>query len=487
MTQIAERKPPIELLADRLMNYYGPVVFTVAAIAFAIWLVTTGSWIGSTIVLLTVVIMGYPCALGISTPMLAAIAGGKGISIGLLVKASEVFHGLSLVDTVVLDKTGTLTHGRPTVTDIVPFETDRADVLALAVSVEQSSEHPLGQAISFFAQKEGARALPTQQFRAVPGKGVSASVAGMEVLAGKPSFLAERHVRLDGEVQEEIDRLAAQGKTVVLVAPAQHVVGVIALQDQPRRSAETLIARLRARDVNTVMLTGDSRAVAEAIGKRLGIDDVRAELLPADKVTAIETLQRQGRKVAMVGDGINDAPALAQADVGIAIGAGTDVAIESAGVILIGDRLADVMNALTLGKAAYRTLTINVVIAVLFNVIGMVLAAFGVITPLLAIGWMILSIFAILLSTLRVRVLPLERHDVTDASSLAEVEFAVPNMVCEGCAEKISAALRAVPGVREVRPQVPQKHVVVRYEPQRVKEPDLKSAVGQAGFTAVET
>lgn len=487
MTQIAERKPPIELLADRLMNYYGPVVFTVAGIAFVIWLVATGNWIGSAIVLLTVVIMGYPCALGISTPMLAAIAGGKGISIGLLVKASEVFHGLSLVNTVVLDKTGTLTHGRPTVTDVVPFGMDRADVLALAGSVERNSEHPLGQAISFFAQREGANALPTQQFRAVPGKGVSASVAGLEVSAGKPSFLAERNVRAGGEVQEEIGRLAAEGKTVVLVARGQDLVGVIALQDQPRTSAERLIAKLRARAINTVMLTGDSRAVAQAIGQRLGIDDVRAELLPVDKVAAIEALQKQGRNVAMVGDGINDAPALAQADVGIAIGAGTDVAIESAGVILIGDRLEDVTNALTLGKAAYRTLTVNVVIAVLFNVIGMVLAAFGLITPLLAVGWMILSIFAILLSTLRVRVLPLEQHDVSDASSLAEVEFAVPNMVCEGCAEKISAALRAVPGVREVRPKVPQKHVVVRYEPQRVKELELKSAVGQAGFTAVET
>jgi heavy metal translocating P-type ATPase len=486
MTQIAERKPPIELLADRLMNYYGPVVFTVAAIAFVVWLIASGNWIGSALVLLTVIIMGYPCALGISTPMLAAIAGGKGISIGLLVKATEVFHGLSLVDTVVLDKTGTLTHGRPTVTDLAPFGIDRMDLLALAGSVERSSEHPLGQAINFFAEREGAPSVASREFRAIPGKGVAAFVNGAEIVAGKPSFIAERNVPMTPEAYQAVDRLSADGKTVVVIARGQTVVGAIALQDQPRRSAERLIAKLRAAGIRTVMLTGDSQPVARAIGMRLGIDDVRAELLPADKVAAIEALQKESRHVAMVGDGINDAPALAQADVGIAIGAGTDVAIESAGVILIGDRLKDVVNALTLGKAAYGTLKVNVAIAVLFNIIGMILAAMGLITPLLAVGWMILSIIAIFLSTLRVRMLPLERHEVGESVPLAEIEFAVPNMVCEGCAEKITAALRAVPGVREVKPKVPQKHVMVRFEPTRVNEPQLKNVVGQAGFTAVE-
>ena len=487
MSQISERKPPIELLADRLMNYYGPVVFAVAAVAFVAWLLLTGQWIASTLVLLTVVIMGYPCALGISTPMLAAIAGGKGISVGLLVKASEVFHGLSVVNTVVLDKTGTLTHGRPTVTDVVPFGVDRMELLTLAGAVENPSEHPLAQAISFYAQKEGATAQIVGNFRAFPGKGVTAVLDGTEVVAGKPSFIEERGVRITDEVRSAIDGLAAEGKTVVLIVRGAQVVGAIGLQDQPRRSAERLIQKLRDRGIRTVMLTGDSRPVAEAIGGKLGIDDIRAELLPPDKVSAIEALQAEGRKVAMVGDGINDAPALAQADVGIAIGAGTDVAIESAGVILIGDRLEDVLNALTLGKASYRTLTVNVVIAVLFNVIGMVLAASGLITPLLAVGWMILSIFAILLSTLRIRAMTLEREQSDEAGPLAEVEFAVPNMVCEGCAEKVSSALRAVPGVRDVKPKVSQKHVYVRYEPQKVKEPQLKEAMACSGFVAVET
>jgi P-type Cu+ transporter len=486
MMQIAERKPPLELLADRLMNYYGPVVFIVAGLAFLGWALATGNYMQATLVLLTTIIMGYPCALGITTPMLAAIAGGKGISIGLLVKASEVFHELSAADTVVFDKTGTLTYGRPTVTDVVPFGTERADLLTLAAAVEDPSEHPIGQAISFFAEREGAKKVAAEGFRALPGKGVFASVDGIEVVAGKPSFVEERGVRLTDRIRATIEALSAEGKTVVVVARGEETIGLLALLDTPRRGAERLMEKLRQRGLKTVMLTGDARPVAEAIGKTLGLDEIRAELLPAEKVAAIEALQAEGRKVAMVGDGINDAPALAQSNVGIAIGAGTDVAIESAGVILVSDRLADVLSALILGKASYRTMTGNVIVALLFNIIGMLLAALGYITPSLAILVMVVSIFAILLNTLRIRAVRLGREDVTDVGSLAELELLVPNMVCEGCAEKISTALISLPGVREVKLKVPQKHVTVRYEPTKVQEQQLREVVGRAGFTAIE-
>ncbi len=487
MSQIAERKPPIELLADRLMNYYGPVVFVAAALAFGGWVLATGNWVAATLAGLTTIIMGYPCALGISTPMLAAIAGGKGISIGLLVKASEVFHELSLVDTVVFDKTGTLTYGRPTVTDVLPFGVERAELLGVAYAVEGPSEHPLAQAVSFFAKREGATPPAIRDFRATPGKGVIAALEdGTELVAAKPSFIDERRVRVSAEVRAAVDSLSSQGKTVVVFARGGEAIGIVGLQDQPRRSASRLMEKLRAHGVRTVMLTGDSKRVAEAIGAELRIDEIRAELLPPDKVSAIEALQRDGRKVAMVGDGINDAPALAQANVGIAIGAGTDVAIESAGVILIGDRLDDVQHALSLGKASYRTLTANVVIAVLFNIGGMILASLGWVTPLLAVGVMILSIFAILLNTLRVRAISFDREAEEEAGPLAEVEYLVPKMVCEGCAEKIGDALRAVPGVRDVRAKVQQKHVYVQYEPEKVKEPELKGAIDRTGFTAVE-
>jgi cation transport ATPase len=226
--------------------------------------------------------------------------------------------------------------------------------------------------------------------------------------------------------------------------------------------------------------------VAEAIGQTLMMDEVRAELLPREKVEAIEGLQREGRKVAMVGDGINDAPALAQADVGIAIGAGTDVAIESAGVILIGDRPDDVLNALTLGKASYRTLTGNVIVAVLFNIAGMSFAALGYVTPLFAVLFMVVSIFAILLNTLKIRWMKLEHETVPEHAALAEREFLVPNMVCEGCATKIRTALQSMPGVRDVKAKVPQKHIQVTYEPNRILAEQLKDTIGKAGFTALE-
>jgi Cu+-exporting ATPase len=488
MCRISERKPPVELLADRLMNYYGPVVFIVALVAFAAWMIFTGNIVESTLVLLTVVIMGYPCALGITTPMLAAIAGGKGISVGLLVKASEVFHELSIVNTVVFDKTGTLTYGRPTVTDIVPINYDQTEFLSLAAAVESPSEHPLGQAIAFYAQKEGASKLEAKNFKALIGKGVQAFVGEDEVIAGKPSFLEERGVVLGQGPEIHLKRFSSQGKTVVLFAKNSRLIGLMALQDTPRPSSFSTISKLKAKGIRTVMLTGDSIAVGEAIAKQIGIDEVKADLLPTDKVTAIESLQYEGAKVAMVGDGINDAPALAQANVGIAIGAGTDVAIESAGVILVGDRLDDVVGALTLGKASYRTMTGNVIVAVLFNVVGMILAALGFITPLLAIIFMIVSIFAILLNTLRIQALKLGREvsDTKENVQLVQVEYLVPKMVCEGCAQTIQNTLNPIDGIREVKPKVVQKHVVINYEPSKIQESEIRKRLEDAGYSVTE-
>jgi len=488
MSQVSDRKVPLELLADRLMNYYGPVVLVLGGLAFAGWGIASGSLVVAATIALATIIMGYPCALGMTTPMLAAIAGGKGITIGLLVKSGEVFHQLSRVDTVVFDKTGTLTYGRPTVTDVVPLGIDEKELLGLAASVEVKSEHPLGRAIAFFAEAKGIAQREVIDFRSTAGQGVTGKVGDASLFIGNARYLSNSGIELSGEAEQALSGIEAAGKTTVLVARDGKLIGVVALQDTPRPGTSELLSDLRRAGVRTLLLTGDTEPVAQSIAGTIGIDEVRAHLLPADKVSEIEKLQKAGRRVAMVGDGINDGPALRQSDVGVAVGAGTDVAIESAGVILLGDRIRDIAGSLVLGKASYRTMQVNVVLAVLANVIGIALAAAGFITPVVAIVFILTSIFAILLNTLRIRSVKLRSEVAHEANTarLAETELAVPTMVCEGCAEKITDALKDLPGVREIKPKVPQKHVVIRYEPARVGPDDLKGALDKAGFKAVE-
>lgn len=306
-------------------------------------------------------------------------------------------------------------------------------------------------------------------------------------MVGSPTFLKENGLSIEGVAKDKLEALGREGKTVIGIAEENELIGLIALQDTPRNNTAEVMNRIKAKGIKTVMLTGDAKPVAEAVAKQIEIDEVKAELLPTDKVHAIEELQQRGYKVAMVGDGINDAPALAQSDVGIAIGAGTDVAIESAGVILIGDKTIDVLNAVTLGKASYRTLTTNVVIAVIFNIIGIILASLGLISPVLAIVVMIVSIFAILLNTLRVRAIKMESvSDKTEVEALTQSEFKVPNMVCEGCAQKITSEVTKLPGVKGVKPKVMQKQVVVNYEGDKVAQNQIKEAINKSGFNAIE-
>jgi Cu+-exporting ATPase len=488
MSQISDRKVPLELLADRLMNYYGPVVLVLSGLAFLGWGLATQNLVLATVIALATLIMGYPCALGMTTPMLAAIAGGKGISIGLLVKSGEVFHQLAHVDTAVFDKTGTLTYGRPTVTDVATFGIDERELLALAASVEVKSEHPLGRAIAFYAQAQGIEPSEVTNFRSTAGQGVIGTVGASELRIGNPRFMEREGVELSPEVRQAVDAFTAAGKTAVLAARDQRIIGVIAMQDTPRPGTRELMADLKRLGIRTTLLTGDAEPVARSVADAIGIEDVRAQLLPAEKVAQVEALQQAGRRVAMVGDGVNDAPALLQSDVGIAVGAGTDVAIESAGVIMLGDRIRDIAGALVLGKASYRTMQANVALAVAANVIGIVLAATGFITPVLAIAFILASIVAITLNTLRIRGIDLRRGTTHEGATavLAETEFRVSPMVCGGCAEKITEVLKPLPGVRDIKPKVAQKQVLVRYEPAQIEREQIRDALGRAGYTAVE-
>ena len=488
MRQIEERKPPIQLLMDRLMNYYGPVVYAVSAVAFVGWLLHAGSVQQATLIALTVVIMGYPCALGITTPMVLAIGGGHGIARGLLVRAGEFFQALAEVDTVVFDKTGTLTYGRPTVREIVAFTGTEQELLRHAAAAEAGSEHPLAGAVVRYAQFNALHHLGATDFRAVAGKGVVATVGGKRVVVGRPTFLAS-----EGAGAPVPTAFAARvraleiGHSVIYVSVHSHVLGVIALQDTPRPGAARTMQRLRAMGLRTAMLTGDSRSVAAAVARDIGIDDVHAELMPQEKVDIIARLQAEGRTVAMVGDGINDAPALMQSDVGIALGAGTDVAMQSAGVVLVSDKLDKVASAIILGRASHRKMQHNIAIAVSANMIGMTLAIAGAITAPLAIGIMAVSVLGVLASTAMLVRLQLdeETNDEvagTAVDDVAEAVIPARRMHCDACARRIDTTLGKITGVRAVKANAIRKEVVVAYEMARVTEEQLRSELETMGM-----
>ena len=484
MRQIEERKPPIQLLMDRLMNYYGPVVYAIAGLAFIGWLVATGDASRAALVAVSVVILGYPCALGLTTPLILAIGGGHGVARGLLVRAGEFFQALAETDTVVFDKTGTLTYGRPTVRAVIPFEGDEATLLALVAAAEAGSEHPLGSSIVRYAEFQEVRVPTASSFRATPGKGVSATVNGQQVLVGRRSFLEEGGARFDDNPSAALTAaiVAEREMTVVYAAVNGIPVGAISLQDIPRPGTQRVIARLKELSIRTVMLTGDNRAVAEGIGRELGIETVHAELLPHEKVSVIEQLQKEGRVVAMVGDGINDAPALVQSDVGIALGAGTDIAMESAGVVLVSDKLSKVVSAVLLGRASHAKMRQNIILAVAFNVLGISLAVVGRITTPVAIAVIVASVFAVLLSTLSLLRLDLAGEDVAADESLVESIIPARRMHCESCARKITAGLSKLDGVRKVAPDVARKEVWVAFDPARMTEDKLRDELSTMGF-----
>jgi Cu+-exporting ATPase len=496
MRQIEERKPPIELLMDRLMNYYGPVVYVVAALAFIGWLFVSGDAIRATLVAVSVIILGYPCALGLTTPLILAIGGGHGIARGLLVRAGEFFQALAETNMVVFDKTGTLTYGRPTVREVIVFnnssnnsEQDVRDTLSCIAAVEAGSEHPLAGAIVRYAEFQEVQPSDATDFRAVPGQGAIATVNGEHVLVGRRSFLEHEGVSFAPDALTRTARLEAS-HTVVYAAAGDRLIGAVALQDMPRPGTARVMRRLRALGIRTAILTGDSRAVADAIAHDVGVDEVYADLLPQDKVTIIERLQKEGRTVAMVGDGINDAPALVQSDVGIALGAGTDIAMESAGVVLVSDKLEKVVSSILLGRASHAKMRQNIAIAVAFNVLGITLAVLGRITTPLAIAIIIASVFAVLLSTLSLLRLNLGANELDGKlaseldsnASLVEAVIPARRMHCESCARKITERLSKLDGVRTVAPDASRKEVFVAFNPERMSEDRLCDELTELGF-----
>ncbi len=375
-------RAPIQALADRVAAVFVPLIILIALLTFGLWWWLGGNFVPAMIRFVAVLVIACPCALGLATPTAIMAGAGKGAEKGILFKNSAALETAAGLEVVVFDKTGTLTQGKPSVKDILPsppLYQKTEDLLFLLAAVENGSEHPLGKAVTAFARDKGIQPAPVQHFEAFGGAGVRALLDGKEVLVGKPEWLKASGISMD-PVSADIERLRAEGKTVIAMAVDQQISAVVALADTVKPEAGEVLSRLQAQDLMTVMLTGDNFQTARFIADQVGIQHVIAEVRPQDKALKIKALQQEQKCIAMVGDGLNDAPALAQADVGFALGTGTDVAIESADIILASGHLGGVQRAISLSRATMRTIRQNLFWAFCYNLILVPVAA-GVLAP----------------------------------------------------------------------------------------------------------
>ena len=362
---------PIQNLTDKISNIFVPVVLIIAIITFVIWYVFLGATlVNAMLFAVSVVVIACPCALGLATPTALMVGTAHSAKMGVLIKNGEVLEEVSDIDTVVFDKTGTITVGKPQVTNVVG---DKNKVLTIAASLEENSEHPLATAVVKAAKEAKTEIKSIQNFAAIEGRGVKANYGNQEAFVGSDRLLED--ISISQEMKDQALQLQKEAKTVVYVGLGNDIIGLIAIQDVPKASSKQAIAELKKRGLKTVMLTGDNQNVAEAIGREVGIDQVIAGVLPTEKAAEIKKLQDEGNKVAFVGDGINDAPALSTADVGIAMGSGTDIAIESGGIVLVQNDLMGVVRALEISKKTFNRIKLNLFWALIYNTIGIPIAA----------------------------------------------------------------------------------------------------------------
>ncbi len=403
-------KAPIAKMADIVAGYFVPIVMAIALVSGIIWYATGEGLVFAMSIFISVLVIACPCALGLATPTAIMVGTGKGADYGVLIKSGEALETAHKIDTVVLDKTGTITEGKPTVTDIVTYDDfDKGRLLAMAASAEKGSEHPLGEAIVKEAEEQSLEPFAVESFKAIPGHGIEATIDGKSILMGNLKLMKDRGLEIS-QSKDDAERLAKEGKTPMYISVEDKISGIIAVADIVKESSEKAIANLHAMGIKVVMITGDNKNTAEAIAKQVGIDRALAEVLPQDKAEQVSLLQKEGKKVAMVGDGINDAPALAQANIGIAIGSGTDVAMESADIVLMRSDLVDVATAIKLSKSTIRNIKQNLFWAFFYNSIGIPVAAgllyaFGgpKLNPMIAAAAMSFSSVSVVSNALRLK------------------------------------------------------------------------------------
>lgn len=406
-------KAPIAKLADKVSGYFVPAVIGIAVLAAVVWLALGASWHFALTIAISVLVISCPCALGLATPTAIMVGTGRGAKSGILIKSATALETAHKVDTVILDKTGTITEGKPVVTDILPVKVTENELLDFAASLEKLSEHPLGEAIVAAAEEKQLALLEACNYKQISGQGFTAELAGDECAAGNMKLLQALNVDVSSLI-DQYDKLAAQGKTPLYFVRAGELLGCIAVADTVKSTSREAIGRLQAMGMRVLMVTGDNRATAEAIRTQVGVDEAVAQVLPQDKEAVVRKLQQEGHIVAMVGDGINDAPALARADVGIAIGAGTDIAIEAADMVLIKSDLLDVAKAICLSRSVMTNIKENLFWAFIYNAVGIPFAAgvfytaFGwLLNPLIAAAAMSCSSVSVVTNALRLRFIKL--------------------------------------------------------------------------------
>lgn len=505
MEEAASSKAPISRLADRISGIFVPAVMAISLTAALLWAFVGGMDVRFCLsIAIAVLVISCPCALGLATPVAIMVGTGQAAQQGILIKSAESLELLHKVQTVVLDKTGTVTMGQPRVTDILcaPGVTEE-ELLCVAASAEKPSEHPLAHAIVEESQARHIPLCPVSGFRSVPGGGIQATLSGEAVLAGNAGYLAQNGVSL-AAMEADAHRLAEDGKTPLFFAESGRLLGCVAVADVVKPDSAKAIAALRRMDRRVVLLTGDNQRTANAIARQIGVDQVIAQVLPQDKAKCVAQLQQQGQRVAMVGDGVNDAPALAQADVGLAIGAGTDIAIESADVVLMKSSLLDIPAAMDLSRAVLRNIKQNLFWAFFYNSIGIPVAA-GVLypalhltlNPMLAAAAMSLSSVCVVSNALRLRgwkppvfpdqpvpTAPLPESAVFQSQGKEEntvnKTIHIDGMMCTHCTGRVEKALNDLPGV-EATVDLDSKSAAVTCTPD-VSDDTLRQAVEDAGY-----
>ena len=492
-------KAPIAKMADKIAGVFVPVVMASALITGIAWVIAGAEFEFALSCAISVLVISCPCALGLATPVAIMVGTGKGAENGILIKSGEALEVTHNIQSVVLDKTGTITQGTPEVTDIQAFGMEKQELLKIAGALEKKSEHPLAEAVLKKAEEEGILLPEVQEFQAVPGKGIQGKIQGIQYYAGNLKFMEERQIDTS-KVEKQVERLAEEGKTPLIFATEEQVLGILAAADLVKPTSAQAIRELKKLGIQVIMLTGDNERTAKAIQKQLDLDTVIAEVLPQDKEREVAKLQAEGKTVAMVGDGVNDAPALARADVGIAIGAGTDVAIESADIVLMKNDLLDVVTAVGLSKAVIRNIKENLFWAFFYNACGIPLAAgllypvFGLkLSPMFGAAAMSLSSLFVVSNALRLRFFHVlkkpeimtREEAVSDKNVVNKEEMnmytmKIEGMMCPHCQAAVTKALNALEGVKaEVNLEKKEAYVEAGAN---VSKEELAKAVTEAGY-----